>query len=233
MDVAPELRASLSGANPLPGWPDEDHVPIDTKPSSHASRRHRQGTAPRSSAGTRRRVGQLARWYLTPSGLLAGAALVLLAAGLAAPGLFRLIAVAGVVLLAAFLPYRFLREQRRTDRQVASVRVDVGHQIEVVKSRSRRTDTELTQAIARVCDVEREIAAVRQTAESANEQVAALRERGDSICAQLDEIESHVKPSRRFTASRPDDPERLELTMRDATAALRSPPEPEDAPDDG
>ncbi len=41
---------------------------------------------------------------------------------LRAPGLWRLLAVAGVVLLAAFLPYRFLREQRRTDRQVAALR---------------------------------------------------------------------------------------------------------------
>jgi hypothetical protein len=172
MDVTPELRASLSGANPLPGWPDEDHVPIDTEPSSRASRRHSQG----SGASARRRVGQLARWYLTPSGLLAGAALALLAVGLAAPGLYRLIAVAGVILFAVFLPYRFLREQRRTDRQIASVRVDVGHQIGTVNSRSRRTDTELARASARVGEVQREIAALRQMTESAHKQVPTSRD---------------------------------------------------------
>ena len=147
MDVMPELRASLSGASPLPGWPDGFEVSDAEMPrrAANAGPTSRSGVRNLSRRPTRRHIRALVRWYSTPSGALAGAALFLLAVGVAAPGLWRLLAVAGVVLLAAFLPYRFLREQRRTDRQVAALRIELGRQIRSnIDSASRRIESQVT-----------------------------------------------------------------------------------------
>jgi hypothetical protein len=110
MEVAPELRASLGGGGPLPAAVafEESRQP---HPDSH-------GVPP---PPIRPGLEQLLRWYATPSGALAGVGLLLLAVGVAAPWPWRLMAVAGVVLLAAFFPYRFLREQQRTDRRLAEL----------------------------------------------------------------------------------------------------------------
>jgi hypothetical protein len=121
MEVAPELRASLTGANPLPGW-------SDAEPPADTARAARSG-AGSSALGARsfrrlptlRQARHLAGWYASPSGGLAGAALLLLGAGVAARGARRVLGVLGVALLGVFFPYRFVREQRRTDRQIAAL----------------------------------------------------------------------------------------------------------------
>lgn len=148
MEIMPELRASLTGASPLPGWPHEGEV-IDTempRRATHAGPTSRSGMRNLLRLPTRRHIRALVRWYATPSGALAGAALFLLAVGVAAPGLWRLLAVAGVVLLAIFLPYRFLREQRRTDRRIAELRTELFRQVRTnVDAASRRLESELTR----------------------------------------------------------------------------------------
>jgi hypothetical protein len=197
MEVLPDLRASLSGANPLPGWPDAVRPPNDAEAPPSVTRTSRRN--PVSASGStwglaRRRLRTLARWYRTPSGALAGVALVLLAAGFLAPGLWRLIGAAGVAVLALFLPYRFLREQRRTDRQIADLRTGLSrldHRIEWTREAFRQ---------------------------ETSEELATLRDKWEQ---RFDDIEARLKPSRRFTAAKPKDPRRLELTMRDATVALR------------
>ncbi len=65
MEVTPELRASLSGANPLPGWADASKTPPRCRcAAANSARRATEGcpcrrVAPRRSAG--RHVGKLAR----------------------------------------------------------------------------------------------------------------------------------------------------------------------------
>lgn len=64
--------------------------------------------------------GQLQRliaFYRQPSGFLLAAALLLLAAGFILPGLGRLVGLLGVLALAGFLPYRFIRQEERALRE--------------------------------------------------------------------------------------------------------------------
>ncbi len=90
--------------------------------------------------------------------------------------------------MAVFLPYRFLRERRRVDRQITGLRDELsGHN-------RRITRTEQANA-------------------SAREEAATMGER-------VVDIEKRLKPSG-FAAAKPEDPRRLELPTRDATAALR------------
>ena len=172
MEVTPELRASLSGANPLPGWADASKTPAATPmrrgeqctprdrrlslPEGGARGGRLGATSASSRAGTRRRP------VSSPEPRS-----VLLAVGVAAPGLWRLIAVAGVALLAVFLPYRFLREQRRVDRQITGLRDELsGHHRRITSDRASdriarkevggdrrasRRHREAAQAIAPLC----------------------------------------------------------------------------------
>jgi hypothetical protein len=129
MEVAPDLRASLSGANPLPGWPEAGKVPSDAgarRPFHRGDSVDVRATIARLKPSTRR-VHAVARWYTSPSGALAGVGLFLLAVGIAVRGVWRLIGGAGVAALATFLPYRFIREQRRTDRQIDELRASVAN----------------------------------------------------------------------------------------------------------
>jgi len=70
---------------------------------------------------------RLVAFYLQPSGLMLAAALAFLAAGFVLPGLGRLVGLVGVALLAAFLPYRFTRQEERALREVhkANARAEV------------------------------------------------------------------------------------------------------------
>jgi hypothetical protein len=127
MDVTPELRASLTGANPLPGWSHAEPPADSGKARPDGGRGSALGAVSFRRLPTVREARQLAGWYASPSGGLAGAALLLLGTGVAGRGR-RLLGVVGVALLGVFFPYRFVREQRRTDRQIAALntRLDGG-----------------------------------------------------------------------------------------------------------
>ena len=125
MEITPDLRLALSGARPLP-LPTPRPDASESRPSTAVRTATRSGgagsqrpTLDRWPIRGQRQLRQLVRWYLAPSGLLAAAALLLIAIGIAAPGLWRLVGVVGVLLLAAFLPYRFLREQRHSGSQIS------------------------------------------------------------------------------------------------------------------
>jgi hypothetical protein len=153
MEVAPELRASLSGANPLPGWPEAGKVPHDAGRRRKISiNEHVRLPAPGNARlqTSAARLYTLARWYMSPSGALAGAGLLLLAVGVAAPGLWRLIGIAGIAALAVFFPYRFLREQRRTDRLVDEARATAANGVR----RLEAVDHRLDRIVKRVDEVE-------------------------------------------------------------------------------
>lgn len=137
MEVAPDLRAALAGASPLP-------EPAPAAAPQIAARTRSRGVTRRGLQG---RFRQLVRWYLTPSGLLAGAALLLLAVGIALPDLWRLVGVVGVGLLALFLPYKFLREQRRTDQRLASLELDLARRVNALLDRRSASVAESTRAL--------------------------------------------------------------------------------------
>ena len=65
---------------------------------------------------------KIVRWYLSPSGMLFGLAVLGAAGALSVPSL-RLV-LGGVSLLAfsIFVPYRFIREQVRQDRAIEELR---------------------------------------------------------------------------------------------------------------
>jgi len=70
---------------------------------------------------------RLVGFYTQPSGLMLAAALACLAAGFVLPGLGRLVGLIGVVILGAFLPYRFTRQEERALREVqkANARAEI------------------------------------------------------------------------------------------------------------
>jgi hypothetical protein len=147
MEVTPDLRAALTGASPL-----AEPVLASTPPGAGSMRQVSiSGNGTIGGRITRRalrnRLRQLVKWYTTPSGMLAGAGLLLLAAGIALPDLWRLLAVAGVCLLALFLPYKFLREQRRTDQQLASLDRDVTRRVDAYLDRRAAAAAESSRAL--------------------------------------------------------------------------------------
>ncbi len=122
--------------------------------------------------GRRGPIGRrLARWYLSPSGLLFLVALALSALALSgAPGA-RWLGLAAVLALAVFVPYKFGREQVRNDQRLdwhlGALRTDID---------AARTDAERATAAARA-DAGRAAAAARGTRErlDAAEATAAAR----------------------------------------------------------
>jgi hypothetical protein len=160
--------------------------------------------------------------------VLAAAALVLLAVGVAAPGLWRLVGVAGVALLAVFLPYRFGREQRRFDQRLAATRVDV---VKRARTELDRARTELDRRITTVGGaadsaagkVKSELSGFSSEVDSLRQEIAALQANSNEVAACLGEIQAALKPSRRFTTkSLPS--ARLELSLSEETSRLQTPP---------
>jgi hypothetical protein len=224
LEVTPELRAALSGAGPLPagdnGAPAASTAqPIPPRP-----------TVVRTRAA--RLLRRLARWYKAPSGAVAGLALLLLAVGIGASGPWRFIGIAGVALLAAFLPYRFDREQRRNEQRFAIVRRDLTALRSDVIREIRRTVDDATRSI--VEDTHRQVDAVARSlgeetegrvaavVSSIGDELAALKDATGELSVTLDETIARTKPSRRFAATKAEDPRRPELLMRDATTSLHS-----------
>jgi hypothetical protein len=212
MEVTPDLRAALTGGGPLP-------EPADASTSRRAPSPTLGALSGAGRIGSRfsrralmRPVRHLVRWYATPSGLLAGVGLVLLALGIALPDLWRLIGVAGVCLIAVFLPYKFLREQRRTDQRLAVLGRDT----------ARRVDAQIERRLATVAESTRALdERITTISEHVSHELAAVH---DGVAHRIDEFEARLAPSRRFAATKHPEPRLLELTMRDATEALRQAP---------
>jgi hypothetical protein len=178
-----------------------------------------------------RLIRHLARWYAAPSGALAGLALLLLAVGIVAPGPWRLIGVAGVGLLAIFLPYRFSREQQRNDRQLALLRRDLAALHSDMVREIRRTVDDARRGIGEETDRRVEEAArsinestdrrIEAVVSSTSIELAALKDATRELTIRLDETVARTTPSRRYAATKPVDPRRLELAMRDGTVSLQ------------
>lgn len=225
MDVAPELRAALTGM-PVPlaaavavAEVSRSSPPTAAAPPAAAAPRTatpRVPAEPESGSPIARQLAGLVRWYRSPSGMLAGAALLLLGVGITLPGPWRLVGAVGALLLAVFLPYRFHREQRRTDVRISKT------------------------ADARRAETDRRFLATSQTLELAERQRGELEERlgeldirvqvidrrldGESadvegVAERLSALEARLTPMRRFAVSRLE-PARRELTLGAATDAL-------------
>jgi hypothetical protein len=216
LEVAPELRAALSGSAPLPA------AGVSTSLRRHA-KSFKTGVTRLSSSDSgsgwrsspKRLLRQLASWYAAPSGALAGLALLLLAVGVAASGAWRLAGVAGVGLLAVFLPYRFRREQQRNDQQLALLRRDLATVRSDIVGEIRRAVDDASRSINDQTD--RRVEAV---VASTSIELGALKDAAGELSVKLDETVARTKPSRRFAAAKLEDPSRPELAMRDATTSL-------------
>jgi predicted O-methyltransferase YrrM len=230
MEIAPDLRLALSGAQPLPA----EIAPSQsaTSPSSPATAPLRRApTANRAVTGDRlsadalrRQSRRMARWYMSPSGLLAAAALVLLAIGVAAAWPWRLIGVLGVALLAIFLPYKFLREQRRNDakiriaiedglwrlrtefeRSAAKAKVDLANLARTVKASTEAMDLRSAAAaealerstrelLQKVGTIDEDVVGVRQELSALRDQTGELEAAEASSTAQVGVLRGSFQP---------------------------------------
>jgi hypothetical protein len=132
MEVAPDLRAALSGATLLQAdrnpsllvqtslETSQTEARDDVEPSGDEApgRPGPDGTKPTSGNRSERKASRLVKWYLTPSGAVLALALLLLGVGFVASTPWNLAGVIGVILMALFFPYRSVREQRRTDDRI-------------------------------------------------------------------------------------------------------------------
>ena len=144
----------------------------------------------------------------------------------AVPDWWRLIGVAGVGLLAVFLPYKFMREQQRADRRLAGVRDSVTLQVRSgVSGIERRVDAELKRHSAESAESGHALDdRISSMYEHVTQELAAVRDVTTGVDRRLDELEARLAPSRRFTRATGSESRLVELTMRDATDALRRAP---------
>ena len=228
MEVAPELRARSAELHPLPGSARHEqrrrHRPHGRVAGDSVGRATRAASR-RADARPGARLAQLRRWYASPSGMLAGRRAVLLAVGFVAA---RPVAAdrrrrrAGSRM---FLPYRFLREQRRTDRQLGHLRDDLRRDDQRRGPPQRRRRARPTRQRART-SFER-----RSTAPSTNEisavteitERAGVRFEGRTADERASGSMSHRGRSRRRGASpRPTHDSRT-ARAHDATTRPQSP----------
>lgn len=96
----------------------------------------------------RRHAGAALQWYRTPSGIVFAIGVALLAVGLVPFPASFLVAIAGVIVLAVFFPYKFLREQARADESAYEQAAAVADQLQRSLAELRETVTDLAAGAA-------------------------------------------------------------------------------------
>ncbi len=223
MQLAPDLRAALSGS-PLPseasvpsstaqtqtGSLDRVHEPesVTTEPQMESKEvKDRQPASP-PAAVPARRLSRFVKWYLTPSGILLAASLLMMIVGFASPETWRLAGVLGVILLGVFLPYRFVREQRRTDQRIRSTLTrDVRPRLTKIRSemkgrintldrslaaQSKETQRRIDSAARLMDQMERSIQDLRESLSDSNEAQVDLADRLTELSSVVGSLEASM-----------------------------------------
>jgi len=127
-------------------------------------------------------VKRVARWYLAPSGLLLAVALVLLAIGFAVTDAGRWFGLAGVAVLALFLPYRFARQQGWADRRVHAASM-------VAKTANFESNGKIDEVSGEVATLDGRVALMRTSFEENNDVVAVLRSAVSTLDEQVTSVD--------------------------------------------
>jgi regulator of replication initiation timing len=224
-------RRPVRGTTELP----DEVQPSDAQPSRRLTDREVV-----TAIVSRRRniLRRLVRWYASPSGLLFGTALGLGVGAVVAAAWSTWLALAALLLVGLFVPYRFSREQLRTDRRlntaikaferstsdiaslredVASLKADLTKSLEEISRRATIEGEEFRRNLAQtqlqldraVNEAEAEHASTKAAIEDSAAELADLIHR-------LAEIDNRLSP-----APNHKNGPRWELRTSDAMARLR------------
>ncbi len=205
--IAPELKAALSGGSSAVTSAHSSsaaaaarslavvagEVPDAAEQSSPSLPKASTTVAPSGVSAVRSEslFRRLTKWYVSPSGVLLALSLALLALGFVLDGAWKWLGVAGVALMALFMPYRWGREQRRTDDRIERLmRNEVRGGLSRIRAESKRNVASVDKArLGLARDVSRRLETLTTALDfiehSLNDVREDLAERGEDLANKV------------------------------------------------
>ena len=131
-----------------------------------------------SMTGIQNVLPRFIRWYISPSGLLFLAALLLAVSALTVSSLSRWLALAALILIGVFMPYRLNREQVRTDAR-----------LEAVETRLKKQNKSLAQELH---ENNAALKGIQDLSDPINRDLTTLREHIRSLQVDVEALSENV-----------------------------------------
>ena len=166
-------------------------------------------------------IAQLFRWYASPSGALFGTAVILSALALTLSTGGTSLAIMSLVLAAVFVPYRFNREQRRSDDQLTILRTELSHQASEHRALQSSVESFRAEQSSSLNETDRKVTAVSEVVERLNQTTQDQRENLEALRAEIRAAKSAVDQKTGDTSQRIDSLQSVTKHLEEAILSER------------